>query len=100
MSKDSIRKEQRDNNKVDGLSVENGALEASFQFCASAEKKLVRKIDSMVLPIMLFAYMMAFLDKQALNYTSLMGIQEDLHLVGSQYSWSSSIFYVGYLVFS
>jgi hypothetical protein len=26
-------------------SVENGALESSFQFSASAEKKLVRKID-------------------------------------------------------
>lgn len=49
---------------------------------------------------MLVAYMMAFLDKQALNYTSLMGIREDLHLVGSQYSWSSSIFYFGYLFFS
>jgi hypothetical protein len=49
---------------------------------------------------MLFAYMMAFLDKQALNYTSLMGLREDLGLVGSQYSWSSSIFYFGYLFFS
>lgn len=49
---------------------------------------------------MLFAYMMAFLDKQTLNYAALMGIREDLHLVGTQYNWSSSIFYFGYLVFS
>ena len=53
-----------------------------------------------VLPIMLFAYMMAFLDKQTLNYAALMGIREDLHLVGTQYNWSSSIFYFGYLIFS
>ncbi|KAJ6123896.1 hypothetical protein N7471_011213 [Penicillium samsonianum] len=100
MSKDSIKNEQRYCDKVDGPSVENGALESSFQFSASAEKRLVRKIDLMVLPIMLFAYMMAFLDKQTLNYSSLMGIREDLHLVGSQYNWSSSIFYFGYLFFS
>lgn len=49
---------------------------------------------------MLIAYMMAFLDKQTLSYTSLMGLREDLHLEGSDYSWSSSIFYFGYLFFS
>ncbi|KAL2696688.1 hypothetical protein AAEP93_001983 [Penicillium crustosum] len=100
MSKDSIKNEPLYGEKLDGQSVENCALESSFQFSASAEKKLVRKIDLMVLPIMLIAYMMAFLDKQTLNYTSLMSIREDLHLVGSQYSWSSSIFYFGYLFFS
>ncbi|CEL11106.1 hypothetical protein ASPCAL14212 [Aspergillus calidoustus] len=82
---------------------EKGALEelqSQSPFSADAEKKLIRKVDLMLLPIMLFAYMMAFLDKQALNYTSLMGLREDLGLVGSQYSWSSSIFYFGYLFFS
>ncbi|KAJ5630798.1 uncharacterized protein N7484_010898 [Penicillium longicatenatum] len=49
---------------------------------------------------MVFAYLMAFLDKQTLNYSALMGLREDLHLVGTQYSWSSSIFYFGYLIFS
>ncbi|BCS26718.1 uncharacterized protein APUU_51429A [Aspergillus puulaauensis] len=79
---------------------ELGELQSEPTFSPDAEKRLVRKVDLMLLPLMLFAYMMAFLDKQALNYTSLMGIREDLHLVGSQYSWSSSIFYLGYLFFS
>ncbi|KAL3442764.1 major facilitator superfamily domain-containing protein [Aspergillus insuetus] len=77
-----------------------GELQSQPPFSADSEKKLIRKVDLMLLPIMLFAYMMAFLDKQALNYTSLMGLREDLGLVGSQYSWSSSIFYFGYLFFS
>ncbi|KAJ5113598.1 hypothetical protein N7456_002132 [Penicillium angulare] len=87
----------------DGQSLDNGALEQlqpSLQFSPEAEKKLVRKIDFMILPIMAFAYLMAFLDKQTLNYSALMGIQQDLHLVGSQYSWTSGIFYFGYLFFS
>ncbi|KAJ5767003.1 uncharacterized protein N7511_004619 [Penicillium nucicola] len=86
--------------EIDQQSLDNGALESSFQYSAAAEKKLVRKIDLMILPIMVFAYMLAFLDKQALGYTALMGIREDLHLVGAQYNWSSSIFYFGYLFFS
>lgn len=44
--------------------------------------------------------MLQFLDKQTLNFSSVMGIIQDLHLVGRDYSWSSSVFYIGYLVFS
>jgi hypothetical protein len=49
---------------------------------------------------MVVAYMMAFLDKQTLNYSALMGLLQDLHLTGHQYSWASGIFYFGYLFFS
>lgn len=69
-------------------------------FSSTAEKRLVRKIDIMILPIMTFACMMAFLDKQALSYTAIMGLRTDLNLKGSEYSWSGSIFYFGYLFFS
>ncbi|KAJ5301970.1 hypothetical protein N7508_006833 [Penicillium antarcticum] len=101
MSNQASKKEaMQADHEIDQQSVDNGALESSFQFSAAAEKKLVRKIDLVVLPIMVFAYMLAFLDKQALGYTALMGIREDLHLVGNQYNWSSSIFYFGYLFFS
>ncbi|KAJ6131193.1 hypothetical protein N7523_001653 [Penicillium sp. IBT 18751x] len=90
--------------EMDRPSLDDGAVEqlqlASFQFSPEAEKRLVRKIDLTILPIMLVAYMMAFLDKQTLSYTSLMGIREELHLVGSQYSWVSGMFYFGYLFFS
>ncbi|KAL4898662.1 major facilitator superfamily domain-containing protein [Aspergillus ambiguus] len=90
-------------NEADNPTLEKGALEQiqePYQFTPQEERRLVWKIDLMILPIMLIAYMMAFLDKQTLSYTSLMGLREDLHLVGSEYSWSSSIFYFGYLFFS
>ncbi len=44
------------------------------------------------------AYLFQFLDKAALSYTAVLGIREDLHLTGSQYSWSSAIYYFGYLI--
>ncbi|KAF7719350.1 Uncharacterized protein PECH_006366 [Penicillium ucsense] len=85
-------------------SVDQGTMEQqpaeSTPYSAAAERKLVRKIDLMILPLMLVAYMMAYLDKQALSYAALMGLQKDLHLIGSQYSWTSGIFYFGYLFFS
>ena len=48
---------------------------------------------------MLVAYMMSFMDKQTLNYSAIMGLLGDLDLQGAEYSWSSSIFYFGYLAF-
>lgn len=42
-------------------------------------------------------YGLNYLDKTTLSYASIMGIQDDLHLVGDNYQWLSSMFYFGYL---
>lgn len=52
------------------------------------------------MPLLTLSYMLQFLDKQTLNFASVMGLIQDLSLKGHEYSWSSSIFYIGYLVFS
>ena len=67
---------------------------------SAEDKKLLRKIDLCLLPLLTISYMLQFLDKQTLNFASVMGLIKDLDLVGSQFSWSSSIFYIGYLAFS
>ncbi|GMF95109.1 unnamed protein product [Aspergillus oryzae] len=54
------------------------------------EKAVVRKIDMIILPF--------YLDKQSLSYAGVFGLMGDLNLTSSQYSWCSSIFYVGQLV--
>lgn len=64
------------------------------------EKKLLRRIDLCLLPLLTLSYMLQFLDKQTLNFASVMGLIPDLHLHGTQYSWTGSIFYFGYLAFS
>jgi len=58
------------------------------------------KIDLVLMPLLGFCYMLQFLDKLSLNYASLLGILEDVSLTGNQYSWASSVFYFGYLVWS
>ncbi|CAG8216443.1 unnamed protein product [Penicillium salamii] len=64
------------------------------------EKRLVRKIDWILMPILITSYALQFLDKTSLAYSAILGLQEDLSLVGQEYSWTSSIFYIGYLVAS
>jgi len=51
-----------------------------------------------LLPVMATAYMFQFLDKSCLSYAAILGIKSDLRLSGNDYSWSSAIYYFGYLV--
>ncbi|KAK2599057.1 hypothetical protein QQS21_005463 [Conoideocrella luteorostrata] len=63
------------------------------------EKKVLRKIDLALMPMLCWIYALQFADKTSLNYASLMGIREDTGLKpnSQEYSWASSIFYAGYI---
>jgi len=64
------------------------------------EKKLARKIDLMILPYLAVCYAFFYIDKTTLSYAAIFGIQKDLNLQGTQYSWLSSIFYFGFLAWA
>ncbi|KAH9886180.1 major facilitator superfamily domain-containing protein [Xylariomycetidae sp. FL2044] len=57
-----------------------------------------RKIDRHLLPLMCALYGLNYVDKVAMGWAVLFDFREDLGLVGTQYSWASSMFYFGYLV--
>ena len=50
-------------------------------------KRLRMMVHKRVLVIMVATYFLQALDKGTINFASIMGIIEDTHLVGSQYSW-------------
>lgn len=58
-------------------------------------KKLVRKIDLTIAPLLAAVYFLQFLDKTTLSYTAVMGLRTDTHLVGQDYSNLSMLFYIG-----
>ena len=62
------------------------------------DKRILRKIDIGVLPVMLVVYFLQQLDKSSLSYTSVFGIVDEAHLVGTQYSWLSSVVYLAQLI--
>ncbi|KAF7546843.1 hypothetical protein G7Z17_g8145 [Cylindrodendrum hubeiense] len=79
--------------------IAHGQLNAQ-ELSAEDDKRILRRIDTCLLPIMAISYMFQFLDKSALSYTAIMGLRTDLDLDGSGYSWASSIYYFGYLIAS
>ncbi|CDR46304.1 CYFA0S22e02366g1_1 [Cyberlindnera fabianii] len=63
------------------------------------EKKLLRKIDYWVLPIVCALMSCQLMDKTTNSYASIMGLRTDLNMTSQEYSWVGSSFYLGFLVF-
>lgn len=61
-------------------------------------KRLVRKVDLTIAPLLAAVYFLQFLDKTTLSYTAVMGIRTDTHLKGQEYSDLSMLFYIGNLI--
>ncbi|WPA99955.1 uncharacterized protein RHO25_004575 [Cercospora beticola] len=61
-------------------------------------KKILRKIDRFLLPLMWFCYGIQQTDKTSLGTQAIFGLREDTGLVGQQYSWLTTVFYLTYLV--
>ncbi|KAJ7704497.1 major facilitator superfamily domain-containing protein [Mycena rosella] len=60
--------------------------------------RLVRKIDRHIVPIALAAYTLQFLDKLDLNYAAVMGLNQELGLVGNDFNNAASAMYIANLV--
>ncbi|ORY33755.1 allantoate permease [Naematelia encephala] len=56
------------------------------------------KIDMRLMPIICYIYWCQQLDKSTLSFAAVFNIQKDAGLVGTQYSWLSSIVYFAQLV--
>ncbi|KAJ0119630.1 MFS general substrate transporter [Diaporthe amygdali] len=65
---------------------------------SNREKRLKRKIDFRLLPMVVIMYILNYLDRNNIATARLAGLEEDLHLVGNQYQTSVSILFVGYLL--
>lgn len=63
-------------------------------------KRIRRRIDMFVMPLIAISYGVQFLDRAASSYGSIMGLRTDLNMVGDMYSWTATSFYLGYLVWA
>ncbi|CAK7209656.1 hypothetical protein SCUCBS95973_000514 [Sporothrix curviconia] len=63
------------------------------------EKKLRRKVDWRLMPVLCFTYLLQYYDKAMLSQAALFGYRTDLGLeTGNRYSMTAAIFYLGFIV--
>ncbi len=67
---------------------------------AAEAKRVLRKLDLRLVPILFLIYLLQYLDKNGINYASVYGLQKGTNLHGQDYSWLGSIFYFGTLCLS
>jgi MFS family permease len=63
-----------------------------------AEKKLRRKIDQRIMPVVVTVYLLNYIDRNNYAAARLQGLEEELGLVGNQYQTGLSILFVGYVL--
>lgn len=78
--------------------VVEGIIEDATEYSDSYFRKLRIKIDLFLLPLMWVCYGTQQADKTSLSVQAVFGFREDTGLVGEQFNWLSTIFYLSYLV--
>ncbi|KAF1985408.1 MFS general substrate transporter [Aulographum hederae CBS 113979] len=63
------------------------------------EKRVVRKLDRNIMPLVMILYLLAFLDRSNIGNARIAGMTEDLNLDSDAYDWLLTIFYISYIVF-
>lgn len=61
------------------------------------EKKLVRKIDIRLMPMLIIMIVLNYLDRNALANARVQGIEKDLGLKGDQFNTAISVLFAGYI---
>jgi len=96
-------------NKDDKFNLKDGNGDIALQYAQDNEgfvmdpiyeRKLLWKIDWMLIPLLGLLQAMQLLDKTTNSYSAIMGLREDLNMTSRQYSWVGSTFYFGYLFFT
>ncbi|KIP10635.1 hypothetical protein PHLGIDRAFT_84571 [Phlebiopsis gigantea 11061_1 CR5-6] len=63
------------------------------------ERKLLRKIDFRLVPVLCILYLLAFLDRVNISNAALYGLKTDLDLTGNKYNNALVVFFVPYIIF-
>ncbi|WWD19392.1 hypothetical protein CI109_103852 [Kwoniella shandongensis] len=70
-----------------------------IEFTPQENRKVLRKLDMILLPLTMIAYTLQYIDRSAMSYAAVFTFRKDLHLTSDDYSWLGSVFFLGYLFF-
>ena len=63
------------------------------------EKRLLRKLDLNVLPMISVLYMLAFVDRINIGNAKIQGLEKDLGMQGNDYNVALFVFFIPYILF-
>lgn len=78
--------------------VEDAVTQSHRRIRSDAEKRLVRKLDWIILPQLWVMYWFNYLDRNAITVARLDGLEDELGLSSTEYQTCVSILFVGYIL--
>ncbi|KAG5361043.1 putative transporter [Yarrowia sp. B02] len=79
--------------------VERVHLTAEEMFPTIDKKKLLRKMDLNIIPILAILYLLSFLDRGNVGNANIEGLSVDLNLTGNEYNLCLTVFFFTYSAF-
>ena len=77
--------------RIDALATTPGVTLESFSHLD--EKKILRKMDWHLIPMLALLYLLSFLDRGNIGNAKIEGLQETLGMTGAQYNWCLTAFF-------
>ncbi|KAK2013421.1 major facilitator superfamily transporter [Colletotrichum eremochloae] len=104
------RREKHDDSKLEeqgprkSESEGSGAIATARDITAASfahldEKKILRKMDLRLIPMLALLYLLSFLDRGNIGNAKIEGLQEDLNMTADQYNWCLTVFFFTYAAF-
>ncbi|KAK9779800.1 putative Major facilitator superfamily domain-containing protein [Seiridium cardinale] len=83
--------------RIDAMAEAPGVSVESFAHLD--EKKILRKMDLRLIPMLAALYLLSFLDRGNIGNAKIEGLQEDLNMTADQYNWCLTVFFFSYAAF-
>ncbi|KAK4053319.1 hypothetical protein OIO90_003931 [Microbotryomycetes sp. JL221] len=91
--------EHVEDSSIDSSSIQKGHLQKPARsFTPEEEKKLYRKVDLHLLPMLAILYLLSFMDRGNIGNARLAGLETDLNMSGNDYSIALSVFFITYCI--
>ncbi|KAI1415869.1 MFS general substrate transporter [Hypoxylon sp. FL1857] len=92
--------EKEVHNEVDLIEAVVTAPETTLEsFADLDEKKILRKMDIRLIPMLAILYLLSFLDRGNIGNAKIEGLQEDLMMSSDEYNWCLTVFFFTYAAF-
>ncbi|KAM0717210.1 hypothetical protein Q7P37_007062 [Cladosporium fusiforme] len=75
------------------------AEESEPAFDPKETKRILRKVDVRLIPVLALLYLLAFLDRSNIANARVAGMNDELGLTGSQYNMALTVFFFPYAIF-
>ncbi|CEJ90732.1 Putative Major facilitator superfamily transporter [[Torrubiella] hemipterigena] len=76
-----------------------GTVTVPSRFAHLDEKKILRKMDIRLIPVLALLYLLSFLDRGNIGNANVEGLSVDLGLKGYEYNWCLTAFFFTYAAF-